>query len=200
MMHRESTVEYTFRLRQDVAADWTSINPVLLAGEPGVELDTGKMKVGDGITSWVTLPYYLTEPHIQELIDGAVIEGVPGDSAYEVAVDNGFVGTEVEWLASLEGTDGTNGTNGTNGAAGAAGISAYQVAVNNGFVGNEAAWLASLEGADGTNGTNGTNGTDGADGADGADGESVTVILVDFGDWPPASDSNPLHLYFRLPE
>lgn len=187
-MHRESTVEYTFRLRQDVAADWTSINPVLLAGEPGIELDTGKMKVGDGINAWTSLPYYLTQPHIQVLIDGAVIEGVPGDSAYEVAVDNGFVGTEAEWLASLEGTDGTNGTNGTNGATGATGLSAYQVAVNNGFVGNEAAWLASLEGADGTNGTNG------------AAGESVTVTLVAFGDWPPASDSNPLHLYFRLPE
>ena len=38
-----------------------------------------------------------------------------GDSAYEVAVANGFVGTEAEWLASLEGTDGTNGTNGTDG-------------------------------------------------------------------------------------
>ena len=187
-MHRESTVEYTFRLRQDVAADWTSINPVLLAGEPGVELDTGKMKMGDGINAWTVLPYYLNQVHIQALIDAAVIEGVEGDSAYEVAVNNGFVGTEPEWLASLEGAPGTNGTNGTNGAAGA---SAYQVAVNNGFVGNEAAWLASLEGADGTNGTNGT---------DGADGESVTVTLVDFGDWPPASDSNPLHLYFRLPE
>lgn len=35
-----------------------------------------------------------------------------GKSAYEVAVDNGFVGTESDWLLSLEGTDGTNGTNG----------------------------------------------------------------------------------------
>ena len=38
-----------------------------------------------------------------------------GDSAYEIAVANGFVGTEAEWLASLEGTDGTNGTNGDDG-------------------------------------------------------------------------------------
>jgi hypothetical protein len=34
---------------------------------------------------------------------------VVGDSAYEVAVANGFVGTEAEWLASLKGTDGTDG-------------------------------------------------------------------------------------------
>jgi hypothetical protein len=36
-------------------------------------------------------------------------KGDPGLSAYEVAVDNGFVGTEAEWLASLVGAPGTNG-------------------------------------------------------------------------------------------
>lgn len=33
--------------------------------------------------------------------------GVDGQSAYELAVDNGYTGTEKEWLASLKGTDGT---------------------------------------------------------------------------------------------
>lgn len=36
-------------------------------------------------------------------------QGMDGDSAYEVAVANGFVGTEAEWLQSLEGTSGTGG-------------------------------------------------------------------------------------------
>lgn len=35
--------------------------------------------------------------------------GAGGKSAYEIAVDNGFVGTESDWLLSLEGTDGTDG-------------------------------------------------------------------------------------------
>lgn len=35
---------------------------------------------------------------------------VVGDSAYEIAVANGFVGTEQEWLASLKGTDGFSPT------------------------------------------------------------------------------------------
>ena len=35
--------------------------------------------------------------------------GTAGKSAYEIAVDNGFVGTETEWLESLKGADGTNG-------------------------------------------------------------------------------------------
>lgn len=37
-----------------------------------------------------------------------------GQSAYEIAVRNGFVGTEAEWLASLRGSDGTNGTDGSS--------------------------------------------------------------------------------------
>ncbi len=36
------------------------------------------------------------------------IPGPPGDSAYQVALDQGFVGTEAEWLASLDGADGEN--------------------------------------------------------------------------------------------
>lgn len=31
---------------------------------------------------------------------------IVGKSAYDLAVDNGFVGTEAEWLASLDGSDG----------------------------------------------------------------------------------------------
>jgi len=31
--------------------------------------------------------------------------GSSGASAYQIALDNGFIGTEQEWLASLQGTD-----------------------------------------------------------------------------------------------
>ena len=48
--------------------------------------------------------------------DGA--PGVDGKSAYEIAVQNGFIGTETEWLASLKGADGTNGRDGANGVNG----------------------------------------------------------------------------------
>lgn len=40
--------------------------------------------------------------------------GTAGKSAYEIAVDNGFVGTETEWLESLKGEDGATPTIGTN--------------------------------------------------------------------------------------
>ena len=78
--------------------------------------------------------------------------GATGASAYEIAVANGFTGTEAEWLAALKGNDGTPGT---PGAAGAAGKSAYEIAVANGYTGSETEWLASLEGTPGTAGAAG---------------------------------------------
>lgn len=45
-------------------------------------------------------------------------KGDPGDSAYQVAVDNGFKGTEAEWLASLKGPKGDKGETGQAGAQG----------------------------------------------------------------------------------
>ena len=46
-----------FQWRRDTAANWTSNNPTLRAGEPGLETDTGYMKVGDGSTAWNDLDY-----------------------------------------------------------------------------------------------------------------------------------------------
>lgn len=45
------------KLRRDTAANWTSNNPILAAGEPGLETDTGKIKYGDGVTAWADLPH-----------------------------------------------------------------------------------------------------------------------------------------------
>jgi hypothetical protein len=45
------------KLRRDTAANWVIVNPVLAAGEPGVETDTLKWKFGDGTTHWNQLNY-----------------------------------------------------------------------------------------------------------------------------------------------
>lgn len=50
---------------------------------------------------------------------------VVGYSAYEIAVQNGFVGTEAEWLASLQGEDGATGPQGPQGPAGPAGTTSW---------------------------------------------------------------------------
>ena len=48
--------------RRDTAANWTSTNPTLAAGEMGIETDTYKFKVGNGSTAWATLPYSVDIP------------------------------------------------------------------------------------------------------------------------------------------
>ena len=50
-----------FQLRRDTAANWISTNPVLALGEPGVETNTLKVKVGDGATAWNSLGYSITK-------------------------------------------------------------------------------------------------------------------------------------------
>ena len=88
-------------------------------------------------------------------------KGLDGKSAFEIAVEHGFVGTEMEWLESLRGTDGKDGLPGKDGADGlpgrdgingSDGKSAYIVALEHGFTGTEDDWLQSLKGADGKDG------------------------------------------------
>lgn len=72
---------YEFRFQRGTAARWTELNPILGAGEPGVELDTGKFKMGDGMNPWNDLEYFLTESYITGLIEVEIAEsgGLSGD-------------------------------------------------------------------------------------------------------------------------
>ena len=106
----------------------------------------------------------------QQLLQKISEKGKDGKSAYEIAVEHGFVGTEAEWLKSLKGVDGKDGCDGRNGVdglpgkdgkSGADGLpgrdgidgkSAYIIAVEHGFSGTENEWLQSLKGADGRDG------------------------------------------------
>ncbi len=137
-------------IRKGSAEEWQAVNPVLSDGEFGLVTGTLSYKIGDGITPWNTLLFAQLKGETG--LSGE--NGTTGDtglSAYQIAVNNGFIGTEIEWLASLKGLDGTNGVDGVDGQDG---TSAYQIALNNGFVGTESEWLTSLKGQDGQDGTN----------------------------------------------
>ncbi len=95
-----------------------------------------------------------------DLTIGAV--GPYGLSAYEVAVVDGFVGPEAEWLASLVGDQGADGADGVDGAPGTDGTDGAQ-------------GVPGTDGADGAQGVPGTAGAPGADGADGAQGVPGTA-------------------------
>lgn len=126
---------------QGTLAEWL----VSLKGEPGEKGDTGEGGL-NGING----------------TNGANgIDGSDGKSAYEIAVENGFIGTEQQWLQSLVGPAGQDGADGQNGQDGADGKSAYEVAVAGGFVGTEAQWQQSLVGPKGDKGDIGLTGADG---------------------------------------
>ena len=92
--------------------------------------------VADGDTPIPPTPDLYTQllKKLSEMQTGA--NGKDGRSAYEIAIENGFVGTAAEWLESLKGRDGLPGKDGADG----------------------------LPGKDGTNGKDGKDGRDGKDG------------------------------------
>lgn len=46
-----------FQVRRATALEWVQVNPILRLAEPGFEVDTYKLKIGDGRTVWNDLPY-----------------------------------------------------------------------------------------------------------------------------------------------
>lgn len=71
----------TIRPRGGTAAQWVAANPVLAVRELGIETDTRKVKIGDGSTGWIALPYVA--------VDAAAINGL--DTAIGDALETAVV-------------------------------------------------------------------------------------------------------------
>lgn len=56
----DRTLSARIKIRRDTASNWSIYNPVLLSGELGIETDTLKIKMGDGVLPWVSLSYLET--------------------------------------------------------------------------------------------------------------------------------------------
>lgn len=74
------------QIRRDSATNWTTTNPTLSQGELGYELNTGKLKIGNGVDAWVDLDYFDDQngsyndlrdlpfsdpPHVSDIADAA---------------------------------------------------------------------------------------------------------------------------------
>jgi len=70
------------QIRRDTAANWLSADPTLAQGELGIELDTLKFKVGDGLTLWSELGYIIDTGDylVVTSSDGAALLPVGGDA------------------------------------------------------------------------------------------------------------------------
>ena len=73
------------QLRRDTAALWTAANPILAAGEPGFETDTGYVKLGDGLSAWIALPYF-TVVSAPRLTTPRAINGVNFDGSASITI------------------------------------------------------------------------------------------------------------------
>lgn len=109
---------------------------------------------------------------------GVPFRGADGLSAYAVAVVNGFVGTEADWLAFLQGADGADGAAGADGATGAAGRGITAASING-------SGHLLLNYSDLTQddlglvvGATGAAGADGATGSTGAAGRGITSVAI----------------------
>lgn len=117
---------------------------------------------------------YFSDLTEKQLVD------IKGDSAYKVALDNGFNGSQKEWLESLKGEPGEPGKQGEPGKDGVditEGGSAYEIALAHGFEGTREEWLESLKGEPGKQGEKGEPGEDGF----GVDGASAYEIALENG-------------------
>ena len=102
-------------------------------------------------------------------------KGSDGKSAYQIAVEQGYQGSESDWLSSLKGDKGEKGNTGAKGNPGqdgAEGKSAYAIAVEHGYEDSEEKWLLSLKGEKGDTGERGEKGDTGLQGERGEKGET----------------------------
>lgn len=67
----EFEVTSKFTMRNDTAANWTTKNPVLRNGEFGYDTTNKRVKMGDGVTRWGSLPYLATNTYV-DTADNAV--------------------------------------------------------------------------------------------------------------------------------
>jgi hypothetical protein len=77
---------------------WTAQNPVLLAGEPGVESETENLKIGDGRTAWSGLPYFGNPGYWGSFWDGTSQVAALANTAYAIKlrqVDTSSRGTKI---------------------------------------------------------------------------------------------------------
>ena len=96
--------------RRGTAAQWTSANPTLAAGEIGYETDTGKFKIGNGSSLWSALNYYVDA--------NAILDGAPGvlDTLNELAA---ALGDDPSFITTV-GTNLSNHTGATTNVHGIA--------------------------------------------------------------------------------
>jgi hypothetical protein len=154
------------KLRRDTAANWTLRNPILALGEPGLELDTSKVKYGDGLTPWNSIPYPLVGSGPQGIQGNIGPQGIQGNVGLQ-----GLQG--IQGNIGPQGNPGINGIDGINGVDGVSVVTANVTAGGNIVIGlsnNTTITTDSVKGQKGDQGIQGIQGIQGNVGLQGDPG------------------------------
>ena len=82
-------VAIRIQLRRDTAANWGSVNPILRAGEIGIETDSLRFKIGDGVSTWSSRPYVNVLPsELTELSQDAVNQALTAGNGITKVYDD----------------------------------------------------------------------------------------------------------------
>lgn len=100
------TLTALMKQRYDTAANWTTANPTLLAGEIGIESDTKKWKLGTGAAAWTSLGYAIggTYPLVNADISATAEIAVSklADGTPRQLLQTDAAGTGVEWASNID--------------------------------------------------------------------------------------------------
>ena len=91
------TIAARVQLRRGTIAQWTAANPTLLAGEAGYETDTGRLRIGDGTTAFLSLPYAsISEADLTSLASASLDKATydPQDISADVFNRENHTGTQ----------------------------------------------------------------------------------------------------------
>ena len=66
------------QIRRDIASNWANVNPLLMEGELGIETDTKRVKIGNGVNNWAALEYSLTDVFEYNAVGSFPVTGITG--------------------------------------------------------------------------------------------------------------------------
>jgi len=144
------------QVRRDSSNNWTSTNPILSQGEPGYEIDTNKIKYGDGISTWNVLTYTAGA--------GGGATGATGSTGAAGATG----ATGPQGATGFQGQEGSTGATGVIGPTGATGLTG--ATGQTGLTGSVGS--TGIDGATGATGPVGATGSTGATGIQGDHGST----------------------------
>lgn len=153
-----TTVTAHITPRKGTAAQWTSANPILWSGEEGYETDTGKQKVGDGVTAWTSLAYYYDPNALTSAIDAHELESNPhpvyltaaeGDATYSLLAHTHseiYEPANVNLQSHVSSTSNPHSTTAAQVGADATGTAAGLIATHESAVNPHPVYLTTAEG------------------------------------------------------